>query len=46
MAISTQDTGAIIKDEPLRRIAVSYSAHQYIISLSDGAVYITKSKSS
>ena len=74
------DTGAILKDEPLRRIsgaardaaaaaaaaattaacrrshrrrppsppslrpAVSYSSHQYIISLSGGAVYIVKSK--
>mmetsp|Transcript_79512 Transcript_79512/g.227025 ORF Transcript_79512/g.227025 Transcript_79512/m.227025 type:complete len:89 (-) Transcript_79512:807-1073(-) len=38
------DTGAILKDEPLRRISVSYSSHQYIISLSGGAVYIVKSK--
>ena len=77
------DTGAILKEEPLRRIsgaardtaaaaaavaaaattaacrhshrrrppsppslrpAVSYSSHQYIISLSGGAVYIVKSK--
>ena len=40
----TQDTGAILGDEPLRRVTVSYSAHQFVLSVSQGHVYIVKSK--
>lgn len=37
------DTGAILQEkEPLRRISVSYSSHQYIAALCTGAVYIIK----
>lgn len=36
------DTGALLQEEPLRRLSVSYSSHQYIAAIYTGAIYIIK----
>ena len=38
------DTGILLQGDPLRRITVSFSAHQYDMTIVSGSLYIVKKK--
>ena len=39
-----QDTSKCLRNEPMRRLSITFSDHAFVVTLSDKAVYIAKVK--